>query len=242
TIHTLQGSEKSVIIMSAALSIKTGKKTMDWINNNHELINVAVTRAKEKFIFVGDKEAIDKLSGEQSDIKILSDYVHSKGEVVVPKSEAVIVYDFSNDSKNEKDFFETVQPYFNRRGSKFKVERNVPLKQAIKGIKKEDLFLFGRKEFDVIVKVLVRSRLRRAFYRTIVAFEIDGGEHIGSQKAASLDRQKEEVCRLYGIKLIRIPNSAVKDYVAIISLFETATRGLKDFDKVYSQMSLFGED
>ncbi len=242
TIHTLQGSEKSVIIMSAALSLKTGKKTLDWINNNHELINVAVTRAKEKFIFVGDKEAIDKLSGEQSDIKILSDYVHSKGEVVVPKSEAVIVYDFSNDSKNEKDFFETVQPYFNRRGSKFKVERNVPLKQAIKGIKKEDLFLFGRKEFDVIVKVLVRSRLRRAFYRTIVAFEIDGGEHIGSQKAASLDRQKEEVCRLYGIKLIRIPNSAVKDYVAIISLFETATRGLKDFDKVYSQMSLFGED
>ena len=133
TIHTLQGSEKSVIIMSPALSPRTGKKTMDWIKNNHELINVGVTRAKEKFIFVGDKEAIDKLSGEDSnDIKVLSDYVYQNGEIIIPKSDAIISYDFSNDSKNEKDFFDTVQPYFNRRGSKFRIERNVPVKDALK--------------------------------------------------------------------------------------------------------------
>ena len=126
TVHTLQGSEKSVIIMSAALSPRTGKKTMAWIKDNHELINVAVTRAKERFIFVGDKEAIDKLSGEEkNDIKVLSDYVYKNGEIIVPKSDAIISYDFSNDSKNEKDFFDTIQPYFNRRGTKFRVSRNV---------------------------------------------------------------------------------------------------------------------
>ena len=73
TIHTLQGSEKSVIIMSSALSPKTSKKTMEWIKNNHELINVAVTRAKNKFIFVGDKEAIDALQKSQE--------IHSEEEV-----------------------------------------------------------------------------------------------------------------------------------------------------------------
>ena len=52
--------------MSAALSIRTGKKTMDWIKNNHELINVGVTRAKDRFVFIGDKEAIDKLSGDET--------------------------------------------------------------------------------------------------------------------------------------------------------------------------------
>lgn len=241
TIHTLQGSEKSVIIMSSALSIRTAKRTMDWIKNNHELINVGVTRAKDKFIFVGDKEAIDKLSrGETNDIKVLSDYVYENGEVVVPKSDAVISYDFSNDSKNEKDFFDTIKPYFNRRGSKFRVERNVPVKDAIKGIHPNDFPIIGQKEFDVIVQVSVGLLARR--YKTIVVFEIDGGEHIGSKKQAALDRQKEEICARYDIKLIRIPNSAVKDYESIISLFEFVVKGLTDIEEAYSQISLFDEE
>ena len=241
TIHTLQGSERSVIIMSAALSPKTGKKTMDWIKNNHELINVGVTRAKEKFIFVGDKEAIDKLSGEETnDIKVLSDYVYQNGEIVVPKSDAVISYDFSNDSKNEKDFFDTVSPYFNKRGSKFRIERNIPVKDAIKNIHPEDMRIIGKKEFDVIVQV--SGGFMNRLYNTIVVFEIDGGEHIGSKRTAVLDRQKEEVCKRYGIKLIRIPNSAVKDYESIISLFEYVVKDLPNIEEAYSQMSLFDEE
>lgn len=241
TIHTLQGSEKSIIIMSAALSIKTAKKTMEWIKNNHELINVGVTRAKEKFIFVGDKEAIDKLSGdEKNDIKVLSDYVYKNGEIIVPKSDAIISYDFSNDSKNEKDFFDTVQPYFNRRGSKFRIERNVSVKKAIKKVNDDDLKLFGKKEFDVIVQV--SSGFLNRQYRTIVVFEIDGGEHIGSKKTAILDREKENICKQYGIKLIRIPNSAVKDYESIISLFEFVVKDLPTIDDAYEQMSLFDEE
>ncbi|MBE6141336.1 MAG: hypothetical protein E7175_00575 [Erysipelotrichaceae bacterium] len=241
TIHTLQGSEKSVIIMSAAISPRTGKKTMDWIKNNHELINVGVTRAKDKFVFVGDKEAIDKLSGDEAnDIKVLSDYVYKNGETIVPKSDAVISYDFSNDSKNEKDFFETVQPYFNKRGSKFRIERNVPVKNAIKNIHPEDLTKIGKKEFDVIVQVSGGMFNNR--YSTIVVFEIDGGEHIGSKRTAALDRQKEEICKQYGIKLIRIPNSAVKDYESIISLFECVVKDLPNIDEAYDQMSLFDNE
>lgn len=238
TVHTLQGSEKSVIIMSSALSLKTSKKTMDWIKNNHELINVAVTRAKEKFIFVGDKTAIDTLSrNENSDIKVLSDYVASNGTIIVPKSETVLTYDFSNDSLSEKAFFDTIQPYFNRRGSKFKIERNVPVIEAIKGVHPEDLKLIGKKEFDVIVRVSEGFFNRR--YRTIVAFEIDGGEHIGKKMTAMLDREKEEICKAYGVKLIRIPNSVVKDYESIISLFEFVVKDLPNIDEAYNQMTLF---
>ncbi|MFA7032857.1 MAG: AAA domain-containing protein [Bacilli bacterium] len=240
TIHTLQGSEKSVIIMSAALSPKTGKKTMEWIKNNHELINVAVTRAKNKLIFVGDKEAIDKLSGnEANDIKVLSDYVYKNGEAIVPKSDAVISYDFSNDSKNEKDFFETIKPYFNRRGSKFRIERNVPVKTAIKSNNQDDIKLFGKKEFDVVVQV--SGGVFNNHFKTIVVFEIDGGEHIGSKQVADYDRQKEGICAKYGIKLIRIPNSAVKDYESIISLFEYVVKDLPNIEEAYSQINLFDE-
>lgn len=214
---------------------------MDWIKNNHELINVGVTRAKEKFIFVGDKEAIDVLSGnEQNDVRVLSDYVFRNGEVIVPKSDSVILTDFSNDSKNEKEFFETIKPYFNKKGSKFKIERNVPVKAAIKGIGLDEASCFGNKEFDVIVQI--GEGFIRKQYRTIVAFEIDGGEHVGSRYTANLDRQKEELCAKYGIKLIRIANSQVKDYESIISLFEFVVKDLPNIDVAYSQMNLFDEE
>lgn len=240
TIHTLQGSEKSIIIMSAALSLKTIKRTMDWIKNNHEVINVGITRAKDKFIFVGDKSAIDKLSGKEiNDIKSLSDYVYSNGNIQISQSDAIISYDFSNDSKNEKEFFETIKPYFNRRGTKFRISRNVPVKEAISNIMVEDYRLIGKKEFDVIVQV---KRVFRKKYVTIVAFEIDGGEHVGSKRQAYLDRQKELVCKRYGIKLIRIPNSAVKDYETIINIFQFAIKDLNTIDDSSHQISLFDEE
>lgn len=241
TIHTLQGSEKSVIIMSAALSIKTSKRTMDWIKNNHELINVGVTRAKERFILVGDKEAIDVLSkGETNDIKVLSDYVYANGLITVPKSDSALSVDFSNNSKNEKEFFATVKPYFNRRGSKFKIERNVPVSKAIKNIIEDDLRFIGKKEFDLVVQT--SGGFFNKNYRTIIAFEIDGGEHVGDSKTIKRDREKEIVCSKYGIKMIRIANSQVKDYEAIIALFECVIKDLRTLDEATVQMSLFEDE
>ena len=237
TIHTLQGSEKDVIIMSAALSVKTGRKTMDWIKNNHELINVAVTRAKKQLVFVGDKQAIDALSGsEENDIKVLSDYVYKNGELIVPKSDVTISTDFSNNSQSEKDFFVTISPYFNSR-SKLRIERNVPVKEAIKAVNSDDLALIGKKEFDVVVQASYGLFNNR--YKTIVVFEIDGGEHVGSKQTATRDRIKEKICSSYNIKLIRIANSQVKDYELIISLFECIIKNIPDIENVDRQLSLF---
>lgn len=243
TIHTLQGSEKPIIIMSSALSLKTGRKTMEWIKNNHELINVAVTRAQEMFVFAGDKEAIDTLSrGEMNDIKALSDYVASNGTIQAPPSGVRISTDFSNDSDSEKDFFETVTPYFTRRGCKLRIERNVPVNVAIKAASQEDLDAMGQKEFDFIVQGFEPKGLfRRSVFETKVVFEIDGGEHVGSRITSKRDRIKEEICEKYHIKLIRIANSDVKDYQLIIHLFESITKGIPDIENVGEQLSLFEE-
>jgi len=48
TIHSLQGAEKDTIIMSMTISPRTRLRTFQWIKDNSELINVAVTRAKMK--------------------------------------------------------------------------------------------------------------------------------------------------------------------------------------------------
>ena len=241
TIHSLQGSEKNTIIFSAALSLRTATKTMDWVKDNHELINVGVTRAKERLVFVGDKDAIDALSkGETNDIKALSDYIHTNGECFVPAIEDRSFSNYSNDSASEKEFFETITPYFNRRKNKMRVQRNVPLQKAIPNFSAVDAERAGKKEFDVIVQVA--EGLLKKNYRTIIAFEIDGGEHIGNRVSARQDRVKEEICRLYGIKLIRIANNQVKDYELIIALFECVLKEVPDIDTAFVQGSLFGED
>ena len=42
-------------------------KIFDWIKNNSEITNVAVTRAKKNLIIVSDVEALNKLSTDKND-------------------------------------------------------------------------------------------------------------------------------------------------------------------------------
>ena len=53
--------------------------------------------------------------------------------------------------------------------------------------------------------------------------------------------KKEEICAKYNIKLIRIPNSAVKDYESIIGIFEFKIGKIQNLDEAFEQMSLFEE-
>ncbi len=236
TIHTLQGSEKSTIIMSAAVSMKSSRKTMEWIENNRELLNVGLTRAKDEFIFVGDKEAIDRLSaGEANDLKLLSDYVYAKGDIEVPRKLDASL-GFSNGSQNEREFFLTISPYFRKMGAKMRVRRNVKMKDAISRASPSDLGKMGNMEYDVVVEAAGGVLKRR--YSPIVAFEIDGGEHIGMKSRAEADRLKEGISKSYGIKVIRIANSQVKDYELIIRLFECISKNIKTVDEVPEQLTL----
>ena len=93
------------------------------------------------------------------------------------------------------------------------------------------------KEFDIIVQVI--SVLFNWQYKTVGAFEIDGGGYVGSKTTAIRDRKKEEICAKYNIKLIRIPNSAVKDSESIISIFELTIGSIQNLGEAFSQINLF---
>ena len=153
------------------------------------------------------------------------------------KNDIVILTDFSNNSVNEREFFRTITPYFKRRGSKMRLIRNMAVQEAIKGIYPEDFLKIGRKEFDVVVQLSVGLLQRR--YRTITVFEIDGGEHLGNALRRKADKEKMEICQKYGVKLIRIANSEVKDYELIIRLFECMMGKFPTIDN--EQISLFEE-
>ena len=85
TIHTFQGSEKKVIILST--KVCSSQDNVSWINRRPNLFNVAVSRAKELFIVVGNLYRL-----EQGGIytRQLIEHIREQGVILEYKSEAEI--------------------------------------------------------------------------------------------------------------------------------------------------------
>lgn len=205
TVHAAQGAEKGTIILSTALSPKTSKKTFDWLKNNQELINVAVTRAKNKLIVATDVEVLNSLSADKKDdIYNLVQYVKGNGQLIVPPNEAVTVeIGSSNGSQVEDEFYKTMA-HFCTVNRTFVAERNVKLSKLFRG---EREFANSNKEFDL---VLYKHELFGK--KPHIVFEVNGGEHFGTVDRERSDKAKMDICRRKGIKIIFIPNSFVKNY------------------------------
>ncbi|WP_353930847.1 AAA domain-containing protein [Okeanomitos corallinicola TIOX110] len=84
TIHTFQGSEKKVIILST--KVCRPQDNISWINKRPNLLNVAVSRAKELFILVGNLYRLEKGNLTRQ----LVQHIRENGDVLEYKSEAEI--------------------------------------------------------------------------------------------------------------------------------------------------------
>ncbi|MBW4567210.1 MAG: AAA family ATPase [Tolypothrix carrinoi HA7290-LM1] len=76
TIHTFQGGEKSVILLSTRQCRK--EDSLWFINRRPNLLNVAVSRAKELFILVGNLEHLEQGGGYT---KMLVEHIRQHGEI-----------------------------------------------------------------------------------------------------------------------------------------------------------------
>ncbi len=85
TIHTFQGSEKKVIILSTKVCRQ--QDNLNWINKRPNLLNVAVSRAKELFILVGNLYILEKAG---SYTRQLVEHIRDQGIIIEYKSEAEI--------------------------------------------------------------------------------------------------------------------------------------------------------
>ena len=227
TIHALQGSEKSTIIFSTAISPKTSQKTYDWLKNNCELINVGITRAINKLVIACDDEAINRLSDKTDDLYFLMNYIKKNGDssFKIPAS-PYITFGKSNNSQFEKEFFKTISQFCSVYKN-FKAVRNVAFSKIFAD---DPVLSLSQQEFDCVL-------YGKHFLKTypIIAFEINGGEHFGNAKRERADKRKIEVCQQRKIKLIAIPNSFAKAYEEIKDVIIKIAKNSKDVE----QMSLF---
>lgn len=206
TIHKVQGQENKTIIISTAISRDTNIKSYDWIKNNSQLINVGVTRAKEKLIVVTDRKAIDILSRKDDDLYALIEYVEKNGTSQVVESPVnKFSIGFSNDSKFEDEFYKTMNHYCSIRGSKFR--RNVKVIDVFP--EEKDNEKVNKKEFDGVLYEGITPK---------IVFELNGREHYERKSTIWSDKMKMELLEAKGIKLIFIPNQYVKHYEFIREL------------------------
>lgn len=215
TVHTFQGAEKDTIYFSSGLTPKTSPKAFDWVRDNQELINVANTRAKNKFVFVGDYEEIVKRSPVRNILLDLANYVKKHGinvQLDAVKDQKIInSYNFQNyNSKKEEEFFETINHMITL-GRKLKLANKVRVASILDKFTTPKKYDYGLKsEFDLVIFKLIDK-----LEVPVVAIEIDGEEHFTDDKVSSRDQLKEEICRDNGIRLVRIQNDYSRRYIFI---------------------------
>lgn len=215
TVHAFQGDEKDVVLFSLALADKTTNGTYDWLKNNRELINVAVSRAKEQLIVLSSSKELERLHGkeEQDDLYELVQYVRSNGESrVTPRanaSRALGIKPYSTET--EQAFLENLNHALDNvlnTNRKCVVQREVAIAHVFQDNSSyNDLFYTGRFDF-VVYERDARSKVDIP----ILAIELDGREHQENYIVQERDRKKNRICKEHGFELIRIENSYARRY------------------------------
>lgn len=211
TIHTFQGDEKQKIIVSSAVTKNTRPSTFNWLKNNQELINVAVTRARENLVLVTDMRQVHELSNhETNDFIELADYIAKDGEMEVSYKENEI---FNSKVKNFKYYNTACEEEFLGTLMHLKTifgQLQIAVKVKVSDVLNLDavskkLFMYGNQaHFDFVVYDMMKKPL--------LAIEVMGLEHFSEAKVIERDERKQQICKQCNLKLITIHNDYVRRY------------------------------
>ena len=80
TVHKFQGAEFKVIIFSSVVSRDID--SLQFINNSVSMMNVALSRAKQIFIMVGDYEKLTHVHSQDNFIGRVAEYIKKNGKYV----------------------------------------------------------------------------------------------------------------------------------------------------------------
>ena len=222
TVHAFQGDEKDEILFSLALTDNTYPKTYEWLKNNRELLNVAVSRAKDKLVLLSSTKQLERLhkKDEQDDLYELANYVRNNGDYKVTSREnssrALGIKPYSTET--EDAFLTTLNHALSvmlNENTKFAVKREVQLSHLFDKNKDDcDFFYKGSLDF-VIYKKGFRGK-----EEPVLAIELDGPEHHDNPKVMARDEKKKQICKNHGFDLIHVDNSYARRYNFVKDILE----------------------
>lgn len=219
TVHTFQGDEKSTIYMSTAITRHSSSKTFDWIRNNRELINVAITRAKNTFVMIADYDEVKNRSKENNDYFDLIEYTKTKGQVIIPSSNTDSFVNSSNfkqyNTIKEKEMRITINQILSL-NTKLKVNEQVNVSKVLGKLTGNELFHYGTKAtFDFVI-----FRVEDNDDIPVLAIELNGEEHSNNPITIERDNKKKQICKDNGIRLVSIPNDYSRRYMFVKEIFK----------------------
>ncbi len=213
TVHAFQGDEKDVVLFSTALTDQTNEGTYQWLKENKELINVAVSRARDKLVVLADSGSLARLHRQdgEDDLYELVEYVRKNGCSEVTRkhaaSRALGVKPFS--SATEEAFLENLNHALENiwlSQNRFVIHKEVAISQVFEeNVNYSDLFYSGRFDFVVYEKQGKRQM-------PVLAIELDGREHFEDEVVRIRDRKKNEICKAHNLQIIRVENSYARRY------------------------------
>lgn len=217
TVHAFQGDEKDEILFSLALTENTQQKTYDWVKNNSELINVAVSRAKDKLVIISSAKDMKRLhkKDETDDLYDLYNYVKTNGvyEVASKNSSSRALGIKAYTTETEKLFLETLNLALSNvfeDNAEYRVVEQQSPSTVFPKLSKESLYYFTAKIDFVILKKGFKGQEFPA-----LAIELDGPEHHNDPKVIERDKKKEQICKEHGCTLIRVDNTYARRYNSI---------------------------
>lgn len=244
TVHQFQGDEKDIVIFSPGITEYSRKGSFSWLNENRELVNVAMSRAKKNFILVGNSSAIEKLHSEiesknnerNSAIEIsgntdkkekhtddfydLYSYVKSNGKIEPPmnkaSSRALGLKPFSSETENA--FLETlnqaVSCIIGAENGRTRAKYNIKKEIAIASI----FNLLTPGDNDLFYSGRFDFVLFKKIGRQeipVLAIELDGPEHKNDIATMERDKKKKEICKNHNFELLHVDNSYARRYYYI---------------------------
>ncbi|MDE6401379.1 MAG: DUF2726 domain-containing protein, partial [Clostridiales bacterium] len=213
TVHAFQGDEKDIILFSLALTDNTRQSTYNWLKNNKELINVAVSRAKDKLILLAGETNLKRLhTSADDDIYELAEYIRTNGKSrVTPQlinSRALGIKPFSTET--EEAFLTSLNHalgnvHLGKR--KYKIGKEIAIASIFNNEPYvNDLFHTGR--FDFVI-------MNRVDNSPVFAIELDGNEHLTNEEVIARDKKKQDICNAHRFEMVRVPNSYARRYAYI---------------------------
>lgn len=212
TVYTVQGGEKKVIIFSSVVSDGVSEGIVQRTNKSKNLINVAITRAIDMFVMVGNMDFIKQYEGILKDLVI---YIENQGNVQKAKAvrglseilklgiykDSVIkkIFNYTED-KIYSDLKEVILNFY----MDFNVMAKVRVADVIDIKELYSLSLINFKDgeygfkshFDYVVYYIKNKK-------PLLVLEFDGPQH-EQERQSKNDKIKDELCDLSGIKIRRI--------------------------------------
>ncbi len=212
TVHTFQGYEKDTILFSTVISKNAKPGSIQWLNQMEKLLNVAITRAKNRFVLIGDQEV---LTHHQGILRELVLYIIQRGATNTYKPRSIFDtlniaefhYNRGNNLKSllnpyESRLYELLKGELKDRPN-YEVYPKVRVADVVNidslKFKDPEKFSYGLKaHFDFII-----FKYGNGVW-PICAIELDGKQHSYDPQTQYRDKMKDDICRILGFKIIRI--------------------------------------